>query len=66
MSAFAFSKTADDFITNQVDQFAHASQSRFAKYFHELSIKKQENYRINVKEYKRKKKTNRQNNSKNA
>jgi hypothetical protein len=52
MSAFAFSKTADDFITNQVDQFAQALQSRFAKYFHELTIQQQENYRANVKKYK--------------
>jgi hypothetical protein len=54
---FASSTTADDFITNQVDQSAQDfTQSRFAKYFHELTIQQQENYRANVKKYKRKEK----------
>jgi hypothetical protein len=51
------STTADDLITNQVNQSAQdLTQSRLAKYFHELSTQQQENYRTNVKEYKRKKK----------
>jgi hypothetical protein len=54
--AFAFSAIADDFITNSTDQSAQTSQSRFAKYFHELTTQQQENYRASVKEYKRKKK----------
>ncbi len=66
-SSFASSTIVDDFITNQINQSAqNFTQSRFAKYFHELSTSQQENYRANVKEYKRKKKTNRQNHSKNA
>jgi hypothetical protein len=53
----AFVSTAvENLITNQADQSAQASQSRFAKYFHKLSFEQQENYRANVKEYKRKKK----------
>jgi hypothetical protein len=55
-SAFAFSAAADDLITDQADQSAQASQFRFAKYFHELTTQQQENYRANVKEYKRRKK----------
>ncbi len=43
-------------MTNQTSQSAQASQSRFANNFHELTIQQQENYRANVKEYKRKKK----------
>jgi hypothetical protein len=34
--AFAFSIIVDDLITNQINQFVQASQSRSAKYFHEL------------------------------
>jgi hypothetical protein len=56
-SDFASSTTADDLITDQVNQSAQDfTQSRLAKYFHELSTQQQENYRINVKEYKRKEK----------
>jgi hypothetical protein len=56
-SDFASSAVVDDLITDQINQFAQDfTQSRFAKYFHELSIQQQENYRTNVKEYKRKKK----------
>jgi hypothetical protein len=54
--ALTISAIADDFITDQVDQSAQASQSRLAKYFHELSTEQQENYRTSVKKYKRKKK----------
>ncbi len=50
------SSTNDDLMTNQTNQFAQASQSRFAKYFHELTTQQQENYRADVKEYKRKEK----------
>jgi hypothetical protein len=51
------SATADDFITNQINQSTHdLTQSRLAKYFHELSIQQQESHRTSVKEYKRKKK----------
>jgi hypothetical protein len=54
---FASSTVVDDFITNQTDQFAQDfTQSRFAKYFHELTTQQQENYRANVKKYKRKEK----------
>ncbi len=56
-SDFASSATADDFITNQINQSAQDfTQSRSARYFHELSTQQQKNYRANVKEYKRKKK----------
>jgi hypothetical protein len=56
-SSFASSTIADDLITDQNNQFAQDfTQSRFAKYFHELSIQQQENYQTIVKEYKRKKK----------
>ncbi len=56
-SDFASSTAADDLITNQADQSAQDfTQSRFAKYFHELTTQQQENYRANVKEYKRKEK----------
>jgi hypothetical protein len=56
-SDFASSAAVDDLITDQTNQFAQdLTQSRFAKYFHELSIQQQENYRANVKKYKRKKK----------
>jgi hypothetical protein len=56
-SDFASSTIADDLITNQIDQFAQDFiQSCFAKYFHELTIQQQENYRTNVKNYKRKEK----------
>ncbi len=56
-SFFASSTTADDFITDQINQSAqNFTQSRFAKYFHELSTQQQEICRANVKEYKRKKK----------
>jgi hypothetical protein len=55
--SFASSTTADDFITNQINSLAQdLTQSRFAKYFHELSTQQQENYRTNVKKYKRKEK----------
>jgi hypothetical protein len=48
---------ADDLITEQIDQSAQdLTQSRLAKYFHELTIQQQENYRTSVKEYKRKEK----------
>jgi hypothetical protein len=51
------SAAVDDLITNQINQSAQdSSQSRLAKYFHELSTQQQENYRANVKEYKRKEK----------
>jgi hypothetical protein len=56
-SAFVSSTIVDDLITNQIDQFAQIfTQSRFAKYFLQLTIQQQENYRANVKEYKRKEK----------
>ncbi len=56
-SDFASSVTVDDFITNQTNQFTQdLTQSRFARYFHELSTQQQENYRASVKEYKRKEK----------
>jgi hypothetical protein len=56
-SVLASSTIFDDFITNQIDQSAQVfTQSRFAKYFHELTIQQQENYRANVKKYKRKEK----------
>ncbi len=56
-SAFASSAIVDDLITNQINQSAQdLTQSRFAKYFHELITQQQENYRANVKKYKRKKK----------
>jgi hypothetical protein len=55
-SAFASSTIVDDFIIDQINQFAqNFTQSRFAKYFHELSTQQQENYRANVKKYKQKK-----------
>jgi hypothetical protein len=54
--AFTFSAVVDDLITNQINQSAQASQFRFARYFHELSTEQQENYRTNVKKYKRKEK----------
>jgi hypothetical protein len=38
MFVFAFSTIVDDFITNQIDQFAQASESRFAKNFYALTI----------------------------
>ncbi len=45
-SDFASSATVDDLITDQVNQSAQdLTQSRFAKYFHELSTQQQENYR---------------------
>jgi hypothetical protein len=50
------SSAIDDLMTNQTSQSARASQSRLAKYFHELTIQQQENYRTSVKKYKRKKK----------
>ncbi len=50
------SSTTDDLMTDQASQSAQASQSRLAKYFHELTTQQQENYRASVKEYKRKKK----------
>jgi hypothetical protein len=56
-SVFASSTAADDFITDQINQSAQDfTQSRFAKYFHELSTQQQENYRASVKKYKRKEK----------
>jgi hypothetical protein len=65
-SSFALSAAADDLITDQINQSAQDfTQSRFAKYFHELTTQQQENYRANVKEYKRKK-SKRQNHSENA
>jgi hypothetical protein len=54
---FALSIIIDDFITNQINQSAqNLTQSRFAKYFHKLTTQQQENYRTNVKKYKRQKK----------
>jgi hypothetical protein len=56
-SNFTSSTAADDFITDQINQSAQdLSQSRFAKYFHELSTQQQENYRASVKRYKWKEK----------
>jgi hypothetical protein len=56
-SSFASSTVVDDLITNQINQFAQDfTQSRFAKYFHELTTQQQKNYRTNVKKYKRKEK----------
>jgi hypothetical protein len=56
-SVLASSTIFDDLIANQINQFAQVfTQSRVAKYFHELIIQQQENYWANVKEYKRKKK----------
>jgi hypothetical protein len=56
-SDLASSAAADDLITDQINQSAQdLTQSRFAKYFHELSTQQQENYRASVKEYKRKEK----------
>jgi hypothetical protein len=55
-STFTFSIIVDDFITNQINQSAQVSQFRLARYFHEFSIEQQENYRTNVKKYKRKEK----------
>jgi hypothetical protein len=57
VSAFASSTVVDDFIINQINQSTQDfTQSRFAKYFHELTTQQQENYRANVKKYKRKEK----------
>jgi hypothetical protein len=53
---FDIKTVVDDLITNQTDQFAQGSQSCFAKYFPEFSTEQQENYRTNVKVYKRKEK----------
>jgi hypothetical protein len=53
---FASSTIIDNLIINQIDQFAQASQSHLIKYFHELTTQQPENYRANVKKYKRKKK----------
>jgi hypothetical protein len=50
------STAVDDLITNQINQSAQSSQSRVAKYFSELTFQQQENYRTDVKKYKRKKK----------
>jgi hypothetical protein len=50
------STAADDFITDQINQSAQSSQSRVAKYFSELTSQQQENYRTDVKKYKRKEK----------
>jgi hypothetical protein len=50
------SSITDDLMTNQTSQFAQSSQSRFVKWFHELIKKQQNNYRANVKKYKRKEK----------
>jgi hypothetical protein len=55
-SDFTSSTAADDLITNQINQFAESLQSRVAKYFSELTSQQQENYRTNVKKYKRRKK----------
>jgi hypothetical protein len=56
-SDLASSIAVDDFITDQVNQSTQDfTQSRLAKYFHELSIQQQESYRANVKKYKRKEK----------
>jgi hypothetical protein len=54
--ALTFSAVADDLITDQTEQSVQASQFHLARYFHELSIEQQENYRASVKNYKRKKK----------
>jgi hypothetical protein len=56
-SDLASSAVVDDLITDQINQSAQDfTQSRLAKYFHELSTQQQENYRTSVKEYKRKEK----------
>jgi hypothetical protein len=55
-SDFTSSTTADDLITDQINQSAQSLQSRVAKYFFELTSQQQKNYRTNVKKYKRKKK----------
>jgi hypothetical protein len=50
-SDFASSVVVDDLITDQIDQSAQdLTQSRLAKYFHELTTQQQENYRASVKE----------------
>ncbi len=46
---------ADDLMTNQTI-FVATSHSRSAQWLHELTSNQQENYRANVKEYKRKEK----------
>ncbi len=55
-SNFTSSTVADDLITDQINQSAQSSQSRVAKYFSELTFQQQENYRTDVKEYKRREK----------
>jgi hypothetical protein len=55
-SDFTSSTIADDFITDQINQSAQSSQSRVAKYFSELTSQQQENYRTDVKKYKRREK----------
>ncbi len=56
-SDFISSTIVDDFITNQIDQSTQDfTQFLLAKYFHELTTQQQENYRANVKKYKRKEK----------
>jgi large-conductance mechanosensitive channel len=55
-SDFTSSTIVNDLITNQINQFAQSLQFRAAKYFFELTSQQQNNYRTNVKEYKRRKK----------
>ncbi len=52
---FSSQLIADDLMTNQTI-FAAISHSRFVQWLHELTLSQQENYKTNVKEYKRKKK----------
>ncbi len=52
---FNSQSVTDDLMTNQTISAA-SSHSRSAQWFHELTSSQQENYKANVKEYKRKKK----------
>ncbi len=52
---FNSQSVADDLMTDQTI-FAATSHSRSAQWFHELTSNQQENYKANVKEYKRKEK----------
>ncbi len=54
-SDFTSSTAVEDLIKDQINQSVQSSQSRAAKYFSELTSQQQENYRTNVKKYKRKK-----------
>ncbi len=53
---FTLSTIVNHLITDQINEFAQFLQSRVAKYFFELTFQQQENYRTDVKEYKRRKK----------